>query len=134
MEALLAQAVLLNLTKGWKKHPQLWRFTNHRTPISAIGYYLLKIYEEAEGRGYNYDRSKIKKPVEMIEPISITEGQLIYEFKLLKNRLKVRDPEKYRELLKLENIGGYPRPHPIFIVTGGDVEPWEKSYWLKRTN
>lgn len=50
-EGLLAQAVLLNKTKRWKNHPQLLRFKNHKDPISAIGFYLLKIYEEAQRGG-----------------------------------------------------------------------------------
>ena len=131
-EALLAQVVLLNKTKGWKKHPQLLRFKNHRNPISAIGYYLLKIHEEARRRGYTYDKSKIVEPVETVEPINITEGQLIYELEILKERLKQRDPKNYRELLKLEEAESRPKPHPIFIVIEGDVEPWEKSYWRAR--
>lgn len=131
-EALLAQAVLLNRTRGWKNHPQLLRFKNHRTPISAIGYYLLEIHGEARRRGYSYDKSKIVESVETVEPITITDGQLIYELVILKERLKKRDPKKYGELLKLEEAESRPKPHPIFIVIEGEVEPWERSYWSAR--
>ena len=37
--------------EGRKNHPQLQRFKNHDNPIHAIGFYLVKIYEEADRRG-----------------------------------------------------------------------------------
>jgi len=127
MEALLAQAVLLNRTRGWKSHPQLLRFKNHRTPILAIGHYLLKIHEEAERRGYSFDKSKINKLRKIVEKIKLTKGQLFYEFNILKDRIRKRDPMKYREILKLEEEGVHIEPHPLFTLVEGDVEPWEKS-------
>ena len=77
---------------------------------------MLKIHEEARRRGYSYDKSKIVEPVEEVEPIKITEGQLVYELEILKERLKQRDPKKYEELLKLEEAESHPKPHPIFVV------------------
>ena len=132
MEALLAQAVLLNRTRGWKSHPQLLRFKNHRVPVFAIGYYLLKIHEEARRRGYSFDLSKINRPRGIVEKIKLTNGQLFYEFKILKERMKKRDPMKYREILKLEEEGDCVEPHPLFTLVEGDVEPWERSYWRSR--
>ena len=133
-ESLLAQAVLLGKTRGWRNHPQLIRFKKHEDPVSAIGFYLLKIHEEALRRGYSYDKSKISRLVKKVEPIRITKGQLKYEFKILKERLSKRAPKNYQELLNLESTDGfeYPSPHPIFVVIDGEIEPWEKSYWKKR--
>ena len=128
-EALLAQAVLLGRTRGWKNHSQLLRFKNHSNPINAIGFYLLKIHEEAQRRGYTYNRSKIVAPTEKVRPITITTGQLMYEFNVLKNRLRNRSPEKYQEVVELERDQKHPRPHPLFLAIEGDVEQWEKSYW-----
>ncbi|TRO47299.1 DNA lyase, partial [Candidatus Bathyarchaeota archaeon] len=91
-EALLAQAVLLGRTRGWRSHPQLNRFRAHENPVAAIGFFLLKNHEEATRRGYNYDISKIVDPVEEIEPLELTEGQLRYELTILCERLERRDP------------------------------------------
>ena len=133
-ESLLAQAVLLKKTKGWRNHPQLDRFKEHTAPISAIGYYLLKIHEEATSRGYKYDQTKINIPDDVVEPIEITDGQLKYEMKILMERLMYRAPSKYSELLPLQATWRYPDPNTIFTVIKGDVAPWEKAYWRKFQN
>ena len=127
-EGLLAQKVLQGMTKGWRNHPQLDRFKGHEDPVSAIGFYLLKVHEEAVGRGYNYNFSKIVRPVDDIERVELTTGQLMYEYRLLSERLERRDPEKLRENQGLSK-GNPPAPHPLFVAVEGDVEPWEKSYW-----
>jgi hypothetical protein len=126
-ESLLAQAVLQGRTKGWKGHPQLDRFKGHKSPVSTIGSYLLAILEESRRRGYNYDGSKIDEPRESVEAIPITEGQLVYELKILMERLEERAPERF-EQLKCMNID-VPMPNPVFRVVEGDVEIWEKSFW-----
>lgn len=130
-EALLAQAVLSNRTRGWRNHPQLDRFKGHKDPVSAVGFYLIKIHDEATRRGYRYDRSKIDRPVDEVEPIEITDGQLNYEFEILMERLDRRAPEKHAELLGLRGAWIHPEPHPIFAVIEGDVGPWETSYWRR---
>ncbi len=127
-EGLLAQKVLQGMTKGWRNHPQLDRFKDHGDPVSAIGFYLLKVHEEADGRGYNYNFSKIVRPVDDIERVELTAGQLMYEYRLLSERLERRDPEKLRENQGLSR-GNPPAPHPLFVAVEGDVEPWEKGYW-----
>jgi hypothetical protein len=127
-EGLLAQKVLQGMTKGWRNHPQLDRFKGHGDPVSAIGFYLLKVHEEAVGRGYNYNFSKIVRPVDDIERVELTVGQLMYEYRLLSERLERRDPEKLRENQGLSR-GNPPVPHPLFVAVEGDVEPWEKSFW-----
>lgn len=128
-EGLLAQAVLLGKTKGWRNHPQLDRFKRHEDPIAAIGFYLLKVHEEARRRGYNYDHPKIVKPVEEVTRIQITDGQLVHEYRVLKERLARRAPEKFNELKEKEKTAATLNPHPLFIVVVGDVEPWETGYW-----
>jgi hypothetical protein len=130
-EGLLAQAVLRRLTKGWRNHPQLNRFKAHPKPIAAIGNYLLKVYEEATARGYNYNVSKIVVPAEEVEKIPITDGQLRYELQILMERLEHRAPKKHHELQNL-NLSPHPEPHPIFKVEEGGVMPFETGYWKKR--
>ena len=132
-EGLLAQKVLQGLTKGWRNHPQLNRFKGHGNPVSAIGFYLLKVHEEAERRGYKYNLSKIVRPVDDIERVELTAGQLIYEYALLSERLERRDPEKLRENQNLLR-GSPPAPHPLFVTVEGDIEPWETGYWNTQPN
>jgi hypothetical protein len=129
-EALLAQAVLVGQAKGWRNHPQLLRFSNHDDPVSAIGFYLLKIHEEASQRGYNYQQSKIIKQLETVSPINVTRAQLLYEFHILNVRVKIRAPHHYKiNLVKSAQQANHPQPHPLFRVVKGEVELWEKSYW-----
>ena len=81
-EALLAQKVLLGNTKGYKNHPQLVRFKNIHNPTGAIASYLRCVIDEADKRGYNFDRSKIIKKSTSFK-IPVTIGQVEYEFKHL---------------------------------------------------
>lgn len=126
-ETLLAQAVILGKTKGWKNHPQLDRFKYHPEPVKAVGFFLLKVHEEAIRRNYNYNFSKILEPTEKIGLTSITDGQLRYEYGILMERLQKRTPKKYQENSLIEE--DVPRPHPLFRVVEGPPESWEKSYW-----
>jgi len=133
-EGLLAQAVLLGRTKGWRNHPQLKRFKEHPAPIAAIGFFLLKVHEEATRRGYNYNLSKLVEPAEDVQRAEITVGQLRYEAEILMERLMRRAPRKYEELLEMAKEPGFPEPHPMFTVVDGDMEQWESGYWKSQTD
>ena len=50
-EALLAQKVLLGLTRGYRAHPQLERFKQHAAPVAAIATYLRAVHVESVRRG-----------------------------------------------------------------------------------
>lgn len=120
-ESLLAQKVLLGQTVGYKNHPQLIRFKNTKDPILYIGTYLYYVYVEGESRGYNFDKNKIIK-YDLTVRMPVTKGQIQYEFQHLLEKLRVRDSSKYEEV-KDEIII---ETNPIFYVTDGDVEKWEK--------
>ena len=120
-EALLAQAVLRGETRGYRNHPQLDRFRNHSAPLAAISLYLRAIHAEAEMRGYAFDASKIK-PARKAVTLTVTSGQMAYEWAHLLGKLKVRSPALYRKLLAIE----VPEAHPLFTVRAGEVEPWER--------
>src|SRR5690348_4796971 len=86
-ESLLAKHVLENKTTGYKNHPQLNRFKEHRQPLHAINYYLSMVQEEAFKRGYRFNKEKIDwnfGPVSM----NVTRGQMNYEIEHLKNKLQ----------------------------------------------
>ena len=131
-EGLLGQDIILGRTKGWRNHPQMDRFKTHRDPVAAINYFLQENHREATKRGYNYNYSKILNPVEDIEPLDLTKGQLRYELGLLSERLGRRDPEWLRNIQAAYSEDP-PLPHPLFNAVEGDVESWEKGYWNAQT-
>jgi hypothetical protein len=113
---------------GWKNHPQLDRFKYHPKPMEAVGFYLKELHIESQRRGYNYNYSKILYPNSQVETITITMGQIDYEFKILQDRLKKRTPLKYDENLGVTK----PEAHPLFKVIPGLPEKWEKAYWREK--
>ena len=75
-EGLLAQKVLMGLTKGYRNHPQLIRFKTTRDPLTYIGNYLYFIYLEGERRGYKFKLEKIVKYDLSLPKLPIKRGQL----------------------------------------------------------
>ncbi|HVE13898.1 MAG TPA: pyrimidine dimer DNA glycosylase/endonuclease V [Elusimicrobiota bacterium] len=120
-EALLAQKVLRGRTKGYRSHPQLERFKAHADPKSCIAAFLRRLAEEARARGYRFDASKIGR-VSGKPRIAETRGQLLYEWRRLKRKLRARSPEAYR---KARGVA-VPRAHPLFRIVPGRVRAWEK--------
>lgn len=120
-EALLAQKVLRGETRGYKHHPQLFRFTRTRNPPAALAAYLEAVHVEAEKRGYNFDRSKIGRR-RFGGRLRETRGQLLYEWRHLKRKLKKRDPHSLGNLRSTRKLV----PHPLFKIVPGEVRPWEK--------
>lgn len=121
-EALLARAVLRGKTKGYRHHPQLERFRAHPFPISAINAYLAAVHDEAARRGYHFERTKIG-PIRDNTRISVTNGQLSYEWTHLKTKLSRRDPVSRQKLRGIRN----PETHPLFRRRAGVIEPWERT-------
>ncbi|MBV8544105.1 MAG: DNA lyase [Acidobacteria bacterium] len=119
-EGLLAQAVLAGQTRGYRNHPQLERF---RGRAGAIAFYLHHVADEAEARGYSFDRSKL--PRRKFAPmIDVSDGQLRFEWQHLVAKLRERDPAR---LLRFAEITD-PLPHPFFAVVPGSVAAWEKVH------
>jgi len=121
-EALLAKAVLRGQTRGYTHHPQLERFKAHPQPRLAINAYLAAVHEEAAGRGYSFDRSKIG-PVRPIQPIRVSQGQLAYEWQHLRNKLAARSPDVYSRWSNVIE----PECHALFRRRAGPVAPWERA-------
>lgn len=120
-EALLAQKVLQGATRGYKYHPQLYRFSASTRPTAALASYLTAVYEEAARRGYQFDATKIGKR-RFRGKLKETRGQLNYEWQHLQRKLKRRDPKRHRASLAIKN----PAPHPLFKIIRGAVRDWEK--------
>ncbi len=120
-EALLAQKVLRGATKGYKHHPQLFRFSNNKNPPAALAAYLKAVHQEALRRDYRFDGTKIGTHRSRGK-IKEARGQLLYEWSHLKHKLKQRDPKRLHEFADVK----IPAPHPLFKIVPGKVREWEK--------
>lgn len=122
-EALLAQAVLLGRTRGYVHHPQLIRFRAARDPAALIATYLAHVADEAERRGYAFDRSRIATR-KRAAPTDVTDGQLAFEWRHLKRKLRSRNRAAYCVASRTRE----PMPHPCFRVVPGGVSGWERAH------
>jgi hypothetical protein len=120
-EALLAQKVLSGKTKGYRFHPQLIRFCSHPQPLQAVGAFLASLADEAERRGYVFDKTKIFHPGN-VEKIEETTGQLLFEWAHLLQKLQKRAPVLHSQHFKIIQ----PDPHPLFRIISGEIREWEK--------
>jgi hypothetical protein len=119
-EGLLAQAVLAGKTRGYRRHPQLLRFSQSPAPRRHIATYLQHVCDEATRRGYKFDEKKIGRGG-MAEPLRVTRGQMKFERAHLERKLKVRDPVRLKALIAVNRLA----PHPLFRVVAGKVAAWE---------
>jgi len=119
-EGLLAQAVLAGQTQGYKRHPQLTRFLRSAAPGNHISAYLRGVHEEAVRRGYNFDERKIGA-IGKAARLTVTSGQLEYEWLHLVAKLKTRAPARLDEFASIKR----PKPHPLFKVVAGNIAAWE---------
>ena len=120
-EGLLAKKVLEGKTKGYLNHPQLTRFIYAKDSLAAINTYLHLVCDEAEHRGYAFNRTKLA-PRSESALLTVTKDQIAYEWKHLHNKLQARAPQWHTKWMKESHID----PHPLFEVVDGNVEPWER--------
>lgn len=126
-ETLLAQAVLAERTKGYRNHPQLERFRAQEHPLAAVGAYLSGLADEATARGYRFDRSRIlldpasQPDARPVPSITVTTGQLEYEWEHLGRKLRERSPAD-----AVRWAEGSPTPHALFMPIPGELESWER--------
>jgi len=120
-EGLLARAVLRGQTRGYRHHPQLQRFRAHPAPRAALSAYLRGVIAEADARGYAFERSRAG-PARAGVRLTVTRGQLSYEWRHLMRKLRARSPRlhaRWRELAA-------PQAHPLFRVVPGGIASWER--------
>lgn len=122
-ETLLAQKVITGETKGYRNHPQLFRFRTCSDPLAAVATYLVSVADEAKIRGYGFNLTKITTG-RVHYKIPVTQGQVVYEWKRLKEKLSNRDPHWLSQFIGIE----VPDIHPLFIMGDGEVEQWEKVH------
>jgi hypothetical protein len=121
-EGLLAQKVIAGETRGYTRHPQLMRFGKNDESLQVIAAYLRGVAHEAARRRYQFDETKIISPPFPAQ-LEETRGQLLFEWKHLQGKLRLRHPKMYRTNKKL----ACPEPHPLFRIVAGDVRDWEKT-------
>ena len=153
-ETLLAQKVLQGLTRGYTNHPQLIRFRAHPQPLEAVAAYLSGLADEADARGYSFNRAligagedstcenredknragknstdKAENPYASVACSPTPLGQLEYELAFLQHKVAGRDPEWEHQLRERIAARGELAAcaHPLFEVVPGDIEPWEKT-------
>ena len=120
-EGLLARAVLRGETRGYHHHPQLWRFRAHRAPRRAIDAYLHVVCDEADARGYHFDRRKLGAR-HRLERVGVTRGQLDYEWRHLRRKLGRRSRATLRKWADVAR----PVCHPLLRRRAGAIEHWER--------
>jgi hypothetical protein len=116
-EGLLAQAVLLGRTKGYRSHPQLERFRTLGNPVGGIVTWLEGLADEADARGYRFDRSRLAGDRGSAR-LEVTDGQLALELEHLRRKVAGRAPEW---LEHLPAPGEPVTPHPMLDVRPGPV-------------
>ena len=123
-ESLLARAVLLGRTAGYRHHPQVLRFLEQTSPVTTIDEYLRGVHAESVARGYRFDGAKIMGgPVTGL--MEVPRGQLVFEWRHLTRKLEARAPD-WLEKVSLGDTVDHVRPHPLFRVVEGPVASWER--------
>ncbi|MEZ4742762.1 MAG: pyrimidine dimer DNA glycosylase/endonuclease V [Bdellovibrionota bacterium] len=120
-ESLLAKKVLEGKTKGYTSHPQLDRFKKNANPLEKINSYLHSICDEADQRGYCFDRKKLVPRKTRIRKITVTQGQIDFEWKHLQRKLFKRSRKCFwkNKLIEIPDV------HPSFKIIKGGIEDWE---------
>jgi hypothetical protein len=122
-EALGAKAALDGVVQGYKNHPQLDRFKQMENQSAQINAYLYFLFKDSQDRKYNFDSSKIDfGKTTIAKEMCVTRGQFEFELNHLFSKLEVRDPNKLKRLKSVAKFD----PHPLFRITPGDIESWEK--------
>jgi hypothetical protein len=122
-EALLARAVMAGQTRGYRAHPQLIRFERCANPLATIETYLQGLLAEAQARGFGFDAGKLSGVCSR-RRLAVTRGQLAFEWRHLRSKLRVRDPERLR---RLPRASAEIETHPLFRVVPGPVAEWERG-------
>jgi len=109
-------------TQGYRHHSQLIRFRLCPHPLDAVATYLVSLVDEAEIRGYAFNRSKIN-PGRVTTKIPVARGQILYEWGHLKAKLVLRDP------LWLSQFSGIemPESHPLFEIVSVVWKPGKRT-------
>jgi len=120
-EGISGYKALTGKQKMWQNHSQLTRFKNH--PKRYYQIYMILICNIK----YNQWMNQLNDDIiingnDCFDHMTVTRGQLEYEWKHYLNKLQSRNPTLYGRLKGIVT----PEPHPIFKVIPGSIESWEK--------
>jgi hypothetical protein len=73
-------------------------------------------------RAYRFAAGKISRS-RASGYLTVTRGQIEFEWLHLMEKLRTRDPQWHARLVKVRA----PQPHPLFRIVRGTVAQWEKS-------
>jgi len=127
-EAVAGYHAYMKTGKGypaaWEKHSQLARFKAHPSDfLRDYIKFLIDYKRYIQLKEIDFPGSFLP---DLNSCMTVTEGQLDYEWKRYLSKLKIRNFVKYSELKYIQ-----PKPHPLFTVIKGDVEHWEKISVVK---
>lgn len=113
---------------GYAAHAQLVRFEAAPDPMAALDEWLHGIVDEADRRGYRFNRGKLAARA-VVGPMAVTRAQLDFEARhlLTKTGERHRVDARAREALACAIERGAVEAHGLFVVVGGGVEPWERG-------
>ena len=119
----------------YKNHPQLERFKSANP--GQTQYYIYKIWEEAQSRGYNFNDEYFDNELVELETLKnslpVTNGQVEFETWHLWQKLTDRESfDRANRLISISedgegNIKTIPDLHPLFFTINGDKADWERG-------
>lgn len=113
---------------GYAAHPQLTRFEAHADPLAALDAWLHGVCDEADARGYKYNRGKLAPRVD-VAPMPVTRGQLGFEADHLLKKLADRHRVDRSAWGTLHGAiaRGEVTAHGLSTVVDGGIEAWERG-------
>ena len=88
-----------------------------------MGWYLHGIADQADARGYRYDRARVDRGPSQVSLIAVTAGQLDLEWWWLRTKLTARSPahlDRWADVVR-------PEQHRSFELIDGPVASWSDS-------
>jgi hypothetical protein len=82
----------------------------------------MEIWNEAHRRGYAFEKKKVRNAGTKIPDMTVTRGQIAYEWEHLRKKLRKRDPARLKTFSKVLR----PKLHPSFRAKPGPIASWEK--------
>lgn len=113
---------------GYAAHAQLVRFEAAPDPMAALNEWLHGIVDEADRRGYRFNRGKLAARA-VVPTLAVTRAQLDFEARHLlakageRHRVDARAIEALADSIERGAVDA----HGLFAVVDGGIEPWERG-------
>jgi hypothetical protein len=111
----------MRVMRLWSLHP---RYPDSKGLTAAWREALLaRAVLTGQARGFRFDADKLSV-IRSHGRLAVTRGQLAFEWRHLRSKLRVRDPERLR---RLPRASAEIETHPLFRVVPGPVAEWERG-------